>query len=386
LNRLQKISLYNMPSAARKIVIPIKEECNILILTGYNGVGKSRVLGALVELLSLARDVNYTDISDDWLMKLDFADEFTFRGCKINAQGRSKKKAFQAQVQKLLTVDLPLKEQYEKLDKAIFADRRAGSYSSKSSSDDVGSFCALYLNGPSDADQMEFVKSVKVVGFINEKVIFGVGRPEDDAVFDKEEVEGDLNKTLYVMIKDFVTTEAVKAGVEEDVGKFILEYLTSKDIKKPSAKDYKDVREFVASKMKDRKFVEDDSSIFSHHEMFVEVNKIFSLTSRKLVYVEGTLSVELKGGKLIPWPALSRGEKTLLALFLIVFLNRDGALFVLDEPDLSLHMEWQKMILPALLKLAPTCQFLVATHSPFLVMNTGSEQVVNMAKLVAEAI
>ncbi|WP_371927396.1 AAA family ATPase [Pseudomonas sp. SJZ131] len=67
-------------------------------------------------------------------------------------------------------------------------------------------------------------------------------------------------------------------------------------------------------------------------------------------------------------------------------MNRDGALFVLDEPDLSLHMEWQKMILPALLKLAPVCQFIVATHSPFLVMNTGSEQIVNMAKLVSEAI
>lgn len=386
MNRLQKISLYNMPSAAREIVIPLKEECNILILTGYNGVGKSRVLGALVELLSLARDVNYTDISDNWLMKLEFAGGFTFRSCKIDARGRSKKKDYQAQVEKLLKVDLPLKDQYEKLTKAIFADRKTGSYSSKSSDDDVGSFCALYLNDSSDGDQMDFVKSVKVVGFINEKVIFGIERLEDDAVFDKDAVEGDLNKTLYVMIKDFVATEAVKAGVEEDVEKLILEYLTSKDIKKPSASDFKGVREFVASKMQDRKFVEDDSSIFSHHEMFVEINKILSLTSRKLVYVEGTLSVELKGGKLVPWPALSRGEKTLLALFLIVFLNRDGALFVLDEPDLSLHMEWQKMILPALLKLAPTCQFLVATHSPFLVMNTGSEQVVNMAKLVAEAI
>lgn len=375
-----------MPSAAREIVIPLKEECSILILTGYNGVGKSRVLGSLVELLALARDVNYTDVSDNWLMRLDFAGGFTFRGCKINALGRNKKKDFQAQVEKLLKIDLPLKEQYEKLAKAIFVDRKVGSFSSKSSDDDVGSFCALHLNDPPEGGQMEFVESVKVVGFINEKVIFGVGRPEDDAVFDKDVVEGDLNKTLYVLIKEFVTAEAVKAGVEEDIEKFILEYLTSKDIKEPSAKDFKDVRNFVVSKMHDRKFVEDDSSVFSNHEMFVEINKIFSLTSRKLVYVEGTLSVELKGGKLVPWPALSRGEKTLLALFLIVFLNRGGALFVLDEPDLSLHMEWQKMILPALLKLAPNCQFLVATHSPFLVMNTGSEQVVNMAKLVAEAI
>jgi predicted ATPase len=375
-----------MPSAAREIVIPLKDECNILIFTGYNGVGKSRVLGALVEMLALARDVNYTDVSKDWLMQLDFEGGYAFRGCKINTYGRSKRKDYEAKVEKLLTFDESLKATYEKIIKATFLDRKTGTYASKSGDDDLRSFCALHLNDPPGGNQIDFVKSVRVVGFINEKVIFGVSRPEDELVFEKDAVEGDLNKTLYVLIKEFVTTQAVKAGVEEEIEKYINEYFTTQRIETPSKSDFKGAKDFVSSKLKDKKLMEEDSSIFSQHAMFVEINRIFSLTSRKLVYVEGSLNVELKDGKLIGWSELSRGEKTLIALFIIVFLNRDGALFVLDEPDLSLHMEWQKMILPALLKLAPDCQFVVATHSPFLVMNTGSEQIINMAKLVSEAI
>lgn len=375
-----------MPSAGREIVIPFKDECNILIFTGYNGVGKSRVLGALVEMLSLVRDVNYTDISSNWLMQLDFDGGFVFRGCKIDTHGRPRKKDYEAKVEKLLTNDSSLNEVYERIIKATFVDRKAGTYASKSSDDDLGSFCALHLNDPVDGDQLGFVKALKVVGFINDKVILGADRPKDEAVFDKDALEGDLNKTLYVLIKEFISTQAVKAGVEEEIGKYVFEYLSAQKIKKPSESDMKAVNAFVSSKLKDRSLVEEDSSVFSQHAMFVEINKIFSLTSRRLVYVRGSLCVELRGGTLVGWLELSRGEKTLLALFLIVFLNRDGALFVLDEPDLSLHMEWQKMILPALLKLAPACQFVIATHSPFLVMNTDSEQIINMAKLVSEAV
>lgn len=387
MNRLKRISIFNMPRTARELVISLRNDCNILILTGYNGVGKSRVLGAIVELLSLARDVNYTDGAEDWVMELDFDGGYLFRGVKLDTGNRPKKKGYEANVKKLIRADQPLKEIYDKIIKATTPTREGGTYSSKSNDEDLGTFCALNLKAPSGSKPQDFVDTVKVVGFINEKVVFGIKRPEDDAVFEKDAVEGDLNKTLYVMMKEFISTQAIKAGVEEEIEKYVFEYMTAK--KNNSNVDEKNldaVKKFVRSKMKNRQVVEDDSSVFSQHQMFIEINKIFSLTSRKLVYVKGSLCVELNEGQLIPWPCLSRGEKTLLAIFLIVFLNRDEALFVLDEPDLSLHMEWQKMILPGLLALAPNCQFIVATHSPALVMNTGSEQIVNLAKLVAEAI
>ena len=385
MKRLQKISIFNMPCPGREIIIPFKDECNILILTGYNGVGKSRVLGALVEILALAKDVNYTDGSENWLMQLEFDEGHIFRGVKVDSDGRPKKKGYEEKIEQVLKTEDLLNAMYPKIIKAFISTRDTATYSSKSSDDESGAFCALYLKNPTNSKPKEFLKEVKVVGYINEKVVFGVKRPESDAIFDKNVVEGDLNKTLYILIKEFISTQAVKAGVEDDINKYVSEFLASANKNTFSKSDLGAVKKFVTEKMRNRQVVEEDSSIFSQHEMFIEINKIFALTSRNLTYTEGSLNIELKNGKIIPWPSLSRGEKTLLALFLLVFLNRSGALFVLDEPDLSLHMEWQKMILPGLIALAPNCQFIVATHSPFLVMNTGSEQIVNMAKLVMEA-
>lgn len=78
---------------------------------------------------------------------------------------------------------------------------------------------------------------------------------------------------------------------------------------------------------------------------------------------------------------LSDGEKCLLALIGDLArrlamangrqtgtpLHRHGVVLI-DELDLHLHPEWQRMILPRLLDTFPNCQFFITTHSP-LVLN-----------------
>ncbi|MGU5845740.1 AAA family ATPase [Aeromonas hydrophila] len=70
------------------------------------------------------------------------------------------------------------------------------------------------------------------------------------------------------------------------------------------------------------------------------------------------------------WHLLSRGEKTIIYLFLAVYLYKEKvSLFLLDEPEISLHIEWQEHLLKDLTKIAPETQFIITTHSPHLVMN-----------------
>jgi predicted ATP-dependent endonuclease of OLD family len=38
----------------------------------------------------------------------------------------------------------------------------------------------------------------------------------------------------------------------------------------------------------------------------------------------------------------------------------------IDEPELSLHADWQRVLFPTLLRQAAGNQFVVATHSPFI--------------------
>lgn len=62
---------------------------------------------------------------------------------------------------------------------------------------------------------------------------------------------------------------------------------------------------------------------------------------------------------------LSSGEKQILIL-LTESLLQDGEskLFIADEPELSLHVDWQSMILPSIKILNANAQIIVATHSP----------------------
>ena len=62
---------------------------------------------------------------------------------------------------------------------------------------------------------------------------------------------------------------------------------------------------------------------------------------------------------------LSSGEKQMLS-FLSYNAFSEKTIFFIDEPELSLHIDWQRRLFPTLLKQGQKNQFFVATHSPFI--------------------
>jgi len=70
---------------------------------------------------------------------------------------------------------------------------------------------------------------------------------------------------------------------------------------------------------------------------------------------------------------LSSGEKHIIALLGRVCLSgRKGSILIADEPELSLHLEWQRKIIYAIKKLAPDMQLIFATHSPAIITNESN--------------
>ena len=62
---------------------------------------------------------------------------------------------------------------------------------------------------------------------------------------------------------------------------------------------------------------------------------------------------------------LSAGEKQMLSFLCYNAFSENTPIFI-DEPELSLHVDWQRRLLPTLLKQGQKNQFFVATHSPFI--------------------
>lgn len=66
---------------------------------------------------------------------------------------------------------------------------------------------------------------------------------------------------------------------------------------------------------------------------------------------------------------LSSGEKQIAALFSKIFLENKNCFIIIDEPELSLSVKWQKQFLEDIYK-SDYCKGLFAvTHSPFIFDN-----------------
>ena len=67
---------------------------------------------------------------------------------------------------------------------------------------------------------------------------------------------------------------------------------------------------------------------------------------------------------------MSSGEQHQLVLFYeLLFRIKEKSLILIDEPEISLHLGWQKKLLRDLLKIAKIVQvdFIIATHSPLII-------------------
>lgn len=67
---------------------------------------------------------------------------------------------------------------------------------------------------------------------------------------------------------------------------------------------------------------------------------------------------------------LSSGEKQLVILMACLALSersKHSHVYVVDEPEVSLHISWQEKFVDALLKASPDTQFILATHSPSII-------------------
>jgi len=111
--------------------------------------------------------------------------------------------------------------------------------------------------------------------------------------------------------------------------------------------------------------------IFAQLRRFERITNGFLSGKRVAVHDDGTvLFLRGKPGaeRNFPPDQLSSGEKQILIL-LVEALLREGipVVYVADEPELSLHVEWQEKLLESLVELAGDVQVIVATHSPDIV-------------------
>ena len=108
------------------------------------------------------------------------------------------------------------------------------------------------------------------------------------------------------------------------------------------------------------------------------VNDLFRETGKTIKRDQNEIYFDSYGETISPYK-LSSGEKQMLIILLTV-LVQSGKPFVLfmDEPEVSLHVEWQQRLLDLLIDLNPNIQIILTTHSPAVIMNGWSDRVTDV--------
>lgn len=119
--------------------------------------------------------------------------------------------------------------------------------------------------------------------------------------------------------------------------------------------------------------------ILNKLELFQDiVGRRFQFKQMKISYMNGMKVVDDVSGKLIPLSRLSSGEKEILVLFYnLLFENADGGILLVDEPEMSLHIVWQRMFIDDLKKIAVlrNLTVIIATHSPQIINGNRNIQI-----------
>lgn len=118
------------------------------------------------------------------------------------------------------------------------------------------------------------------------------------------------------------------------------------------------------------------NKIFEPVNKFLDLINTFLKDSGKKIMIDsvGRLLIIKPQGRNLTIDELSSGERQLVILFANVIFGKYtpkrkhiSDVFIIDEPEISLHIRWQENFISSLLKASSDTQFIIATHSPDII-------------------
>lgn len=161
----------------------------------------------------------------------------------------------------------------------------------------------------------------------------------------------------YEMTRDFLASQRMPVTFNEE--SFVERFRSGQELQEVVAR-ISDVRRRINEALRPQRDLEKlISTLYSG-------NKEISLSPRGI-------EVRVNGEEIPPY-ALSSGEKQVL-LMLVNAIGSGSTSVIIDEPELSLHVDWQERLVESLSDLNPKCQLIFATHSPEIMANVDDQKI-----------
>ena len=111
------------------------------------------------------------------------------------------------------------------------------------------------------------------------------------------------------------------------------------------------------------------------------IDELFSYTHKTIDRKSNDIVFYQNGERLLPYK-LSSGEKQMLVILLTVLVRDDDhCVLFMDEPEASLHIEWQQKLIGMIRSLNPNVQLILTTHSPAVIMEGWLDAVTEVSEI-----
>ncbi len=298
---------------------------DVNILSGINGSGKSTVLNFVAKLMIEGiADESLKDLID--ILSITFSDKqfITF----VNVINLEKQSGTNNEYRKV--IEVIKKSQSIDYDKALAGKSDVFVASNEININDIKSNFSCNLISTFD-------KPLKIDISFNEKL------------------KTELDKDIYLLQKQYLDYQL-------NIGKKAFE---------------------IVSKSNGSNSMQAVLDIKKQQERFLEImDSLFHDTDKKIDRTKNEIAF-ICGDKTLSPYQLSSGEKQILVILLTVLIqNNKASILFMDEPEISLHFDWQKKLIQYIKELNPNVQIILATHSPALVMEGWLDKVFEISDLI----
>jgi energy-coupling factor transporter ATP-binding protein EcfA2 len=190
-------------------------------------------------------------------------------------------------------------------------------------------------------------------GLVN--ILKGIMRPSRSK---RKAVQVDVD-LAYERVRAFLSRQGAR-GVIESKESFEKRYRSDRHLRKV-VDDINGIEERVEKTRASR----------THLEQLIQ--NMF-IGPKRIVFSDTRIAVEEPSGKDIGLAALSSGEKQMLSLLIQSLLAEESSLLI-DEPEISLHVDWQRRLVASMQLLNREAQYILATHSPEIMADISDKNI-----------
>lgn len=178
-----------------------------------------------------------------------------------------------------------------------------------------------------------------------------------------------VDDIISLLTEKYATISRVTNSIQNQLSEKIIG-----QIEKYDSEQEKDNSENLMNSIK----LEIESSNKRRDRLMMPFSKFTELASNiidgKKVRLTRFLTIGNDTSREVPSYFLSAGEKQMMS-FLCYNALFEGIPFIIDEPELSLHTNWQRTLFPLLLEQSNNNQFIAVTHSPFIYSKYSDKEI-----------